>query len=103
IYSISVSPPLFVLSDSALVPASPGDGESRTILVDVSSCGCVDGPVDASSVAKVHLWNMNWSMEHLLSGVYRASRDWAACSSVMMALPFPSTTGSGQMASIIGS
>ncbi|GJT49139.1 hypothetical protein Tco_0975296 [Tanacetum coccineum] len=59
---ISVSPPLFVLSDSSPVSASAGDGESRTIFADVSSCGYAEVPVDASSVVGVCLWNINWSV-----------------------------------------
>ncbi|GJW78669.1 hypothetical protein Tco_0140351 [Tanacetum coccineum] len=73
------------------------------ILAEVSSSGYVEGPVDASSVVGVCLWSMNWSVVLLLLGVCRASRDWAACSSVTMALPLPSTTRSGRMASATGS
>ncbi|GJY76717.1 hypothetical protein Tco_0481833 [Tanacetum coccineum] len=68
----------------------------------MSSYSCAEGPVNAFLVARVRLWNMNWSVVLLLFGVCRASRDWAACSSVTMALPLPSTTGSGRMASAIG-
>ncbi|GKG57311.1 hypothetical protein Tco_0584737, partial [Tanacetum coccineum] len=57
---------MFVLSDPAPIFASAGEGELQTILADVSSCGCVEGPVDVSSVAGVNLWNMNWSMVLLL-------------------------------------
>ncbi|GJT73760.1 hypothetical protein Tco_1033046 [Tanacetum coccineum] len=39
-----------------------GDGESRTTLADVSSYGCAEGLVDASSVAGIRLWNINWSV-----------------------------------------
>ncbi|GJU74620.1 hypothetical protein Tco_1266025 [Tanacetum coccineum] len=41
------------MSVSAPVSASAGDGESRTIFTDASSCGCAEGQVDASSVAGV--------------------------------------------------
>nr|GFC61582.1 hypothetical protein [Tanacetum cinerariifolium] len=51
----SVSPPLLVLSDLAPVSAFGGDGESRTILADVSFSGCTGGPVDASSVVRLRL------------------------------------------------
>nr|GEX29467.1 hypothetical protein [Tanacetum cinerariifolium] len=38
------------------VSASARDGDSQTIFADASSCGCREGPVDASSVAGVRLW-----------------------------------------------
>ncbi|GKG61175.1 hypothetical protein Tco_0616991, partial [Tanacetum coccineum] len=66
-------------------------------------CGYAEGLVNAPSVDGVGLWNMNWSVVLLLFRVCRANRDWAACSSVTMALPLPSTTGSGRMASATGS
>ncbi|GJX82481.1 hypothetical protein Tco_0331962 [Tanacetum coccineum] len=82
--------------DPSPVLASDRERESHTILADVSSCGYAEGSVDASSVVEVRLWNMNWSVVILLFGVCRASRDWASCSSVTIALLLPSTTGSGR-------
>nr|GFA89655.1 integrase, catalytic region, zinc finger, CCHC-type, peptidase aspartic, catalytic [Tanacetum cinerariifolium] len=76
ICNTSVSPPLLVLSDLAPVSASARDGDSRTILADVSSSSCAEGLVDAFSIIG------------------------AACSSVTMVLPLPSITGSGQVASV---
>ncbi|GKA48360.1 hypothetical protein Tco_0741318 [Tanacetum coccineum] len=98
-----VSPPLFVLSVSAHVSASAGDGVSRTIFADVSSCGYIEGPVDAYSVVGVRLWNINWFVVLLLFGVCRANSDCAACSSVAIDFPLPSTTGSGQVVFATGS
>ncbi|GKD12100.1 hypothetical protein Tco_1196507, partial [Tanacetum coccineum] len=77
------------------------DGESRTIFADASSYGCAEGLADASLVVGVCLWNTNWSMVLLLFGVYRANSDWPAYSSVAIAFPLPSTTGSGRVASAI--
>nr|GEV92133.1 histone deacetylase 14 [Tanacetum cinerariifolium] len=39
-----------------------GDRVSRTVFADVSSSGCADGPVDASSVAGVRLLRNDWSL-----------------------------------------
>nr|GFA27251.1 hypothetical protein [Tanacetum cinerariifolium] len=41
-------------SNPAWLLASTGDGNSRIIFVDVSSCSCVEGPIDSSRVTGVY-------------------------------------------------
>ncbi|GJT46384.1 hypothetical protein Tco_0955099 [Tanacetum coccineum] len=61
-----------------------------------------EDPVDASSVAGIRLWNINWFVVLLLFGVCGANSDCAAFSSVAIAFPLPSTIGSGHVASTTG-
>nr|GFD13113.1 hypothetical protein [Tanacetum cinerariifolium] len=53
--SLVFGPTYFLSMNSCSSGASVGDEDLRTIFAEASSYGCVEGPVDASSVAGVRL------------------------------------------------